>query len=191
MRGLVQPAAPGLLSLLDLKQRGSNPDTLSGTIVPTVDLTHWLQADEPEIMQAAGLSFITGTDYAGAALLVSPAALEVPANEMWWVREYTVAIQCAAGISAVNIQQLMPVLFYRNGSSVGSASFRRGRLVGQSCPVTNIVPASGLMDFHAPSLRDFWAPPGSLFGFYFSGGFSFAAAAPGVIGSATINRLLI
>lgn len=162
-RGILQPAAPGLLSLLQLKQRGANPDSLSDTVVPVIDLTHWYGIDQQKVAFSYG-NFSGAALYSSSFLLTAPATITVPDDEYWWVSDVQVAISGnSATITAWGVQALAPVVFFRE-----SDQGVRGTMIGQSNPASSSAALGGLaasgFALRSPSLRDFWAPPGAQFG---------------------------
>lgn len=186
-RGLLQPVAPGLLSLLQLKQRGFNPNNLSDTVVPTIDLTSWYRVDEVTVLDGSTVALVSAAIYATD---LSVASITVPDNEIWWVREMSVQLNWnVATATALNVQRLAPVMFYRQNFSAG----QRGRLLGDSyAPITSAglggMPASGGL-LESPSLRNFWAPPGAFFAAHFCGSVTDAVNQPGILVFLRVQRL--
>lgn len=100
-KGVLQPAPPGLLSLLQLKQRGKNPDTLSDTVVPVVDLTEWYAVLDREFLQwelvmdggAGGaefaFNFVAGADAASSII--------IPNDEVWFVWNVSASFGASIG----------------------------------------------------------------------------------------------
>jgi len=184
-RGALQPAAQGLLSLLQLKQRGSNPDTLADTVVPTIDLTHWYGQ---ESLQAVGDQFVltTAVVYANLLLVGAFGNLVVPSGEIWWVQDYRVVIEGTVGTTtAINVNALHAAVLSARESGVGRAS-----LIGEPSRPFTTVGAAGMV-FAAPSLRDFWATAGSGFGAYLNGSVTDAVNPLRIFGIANVVRLKV
>lgn len=87
--GPVQATAPGLLSLLSLKQLGHNPRTLNDEVIPTIDILNWfLQTNIEAVVGTAFLLTVPG---------VFGFALQVPAQEIWYVHSATITADLIAG----------------------------------------------------------------------------------------------
>lgn len=163
--GTLQPAPPGLLSALQLKQRGQNPDRLADSVVPTIDLTHWYLADSPSVQEAT----ILGTSGAVYATTVNT-GLTVPDDEIWWVRSFNALLFGTAGtITGFEVEFLAPSMLYRQALF----TLGRGQRIGVSAPAMSIsrqatAPTTGAA-FQSPSMADFWAPAGAQFGVAFYG----------------------
>lgn len=172
MPGTVNPAPPGLLSLLELKQQGENPNRLSDTVVPVVDLTHWYGQDRLE--SVAGYQFLGDGIFYSDVIPFITQPLTVPEGEVWWVDHYSVLLffDTAPATTLLAYHQLAPVVIPRN-IPLPLATFGANYLVGESAPafssvVAGAVPASGGY-VTSPALRDFWAGPGTTFGYAFAG----------------------
>lgn len=193
IKGLLQPAAPGLLSALQLKQRGANPDTLSDTVVPTVDLTHWYLANQPSV-QSGVFELGVGVLYGQYVTLEDPSVgpLTVPDNEIWWVRSHTVSVVIPNTAVTFAFFQLKPMLLLRElspgdgfrGMYMGENAF------GSTLRSDDVGAIPDGFEVLAPSLRDFWAPPGAQFGAQYMG--AFTGSDPGlIVGRVVCDRLLI
>jgi len=166
-RGILQPAPPGLLSLLQLKQRGQNPDALGDTVVPVIDLTHWYGLDSVEAVDGMG-TFPSNVAYVGAVGVTSGAMQLTPEGEVWWVHEFSAAwLYDEATTTSIYANNLAPCMFRRElGPLVG-----REILIGEPLqnyssadnPLSGVLTESG-SSINTTSLRNFWALPGSTFG---------------------------
>lgn len=84
----MQAAAPGLLSLLSLKQLGHNPRTLNDEVIPTIDILNWYLQNNIEA--------VVGTAVAVNAVGVWGFALQVPAQEIWYLHGATITADLIA-----------------------------------------------------------------------------------------------
>jgi len=184
--GKIQPAPPGLLSKLALKQNGPNPTDLSDQVVPIIDLTNWYSADAS--VPVVGIDLTLGSGVLFQTILgFSSQPLVVPDNEIWWVRGFEVELAGNGLITVVDIYELFPVLLYRE-----VASGLRGRITGESRPFNGTgIPPGDAQLFTSPSIRDLWAPPGSEFAFGLYGSFIFAGAFVTVRGMAMVDKFRI
>jgi len=108
----IQAQANGLLSLLGLKNRGSNPELLSELVQPTVDLREWylssnivnlggdLTMDGPPGSSIQWTGWDPGSSTGETGI--------VPTGEMWYVWSYSINIPQAAG--NVVVQPLLSYL---------------------------------------------------------------------------------
>jgi len=160
---LIQPAPPGLLSALALKAQGRNPDKLSETVIPTIELSHWYNAANSQV-ESGYTTLTTDLLYATSNTLTTNGVTtwETPEDEMWWVRSYSVGIVVAGTVTDIQLTQLAPVLFARQSGAQAFAG--RGRYVGDNGPNFGGAPDVGTLVV-SPSLRDVWLPPGSRPGF--------------------------
>jgi len=93
-RGILQQAAPGLLSLLGLKQRGNNPDAFGDTLLPVMDLTAWMHLQDSEFVTQQG----TIPNGESSSLFTTDATpIEVPGTEVWYVHQATLTFTVVAG----------------------------------------------------------------------------------------------
>jgi len=193
--GVLNRIPPALLSMLELKQRGANPDTLSDTVVPTIDLSHWYNASAPATL--VGTYDLLTTEVYAASLLFNVSQVVVPQDELWWVREFTVGMFVdAADLTSYFLYQLAPLIILpelASGTAGPSVSFQ-GAIVGDSAPQvpfesTSPVPTIGFQ-ITSPALRDLWVPPGAAFGAQFVGSID-AANNPQLVGWAVVDRFKI
>jgi len=190
---VLQPAAPGLLSMLELKARGFNPDKLSDTVQPTIDLTHWYGADRPQVV--SGVEAIASGVLFDTVATFSSSPLAVPDGEIWWVREYMVQLNCTPATATWAYLGIAPALVYRE---IDPALSRRGMIIGKECnansslPVgAGIAPGTGGLAV-SPALRNFWAPTGSQFGVYLHSVAVLDAVNPiRAYGTAVVNKFKI
>jgi len=167
-KGVLQPAAPGLLSALQLKQKGKNPDTLSDTVVPMLDLTHWYNADVVKVESARRLLDPT-QKYSGLTEMTAPGALVVPDNEIWWLRSAVAHIFLEEGDggsgAGVNVQQLAACVQTRQLDIGGQGP---GLYMGPIYDAGGFTFTPSGWVYSEP-LRDIWAPPGAKLLVLFSG----------------------
>jgi hypothetical protein len=89
----IQIRPPGLLSLLGLQNGGVTPVTLGNMTVPTFELSDWYLRAKREMLVSTALNVPTG-----AVATYSPlVGFTVPNNEWWWVENYSLSLQTAAG----------------------------------------------------------------------------------------------
>jgi hypothetical protein len=86
-QGPIQYAPLGLLQFLQLKQSGENPNTLLGSIAPTLDVLPFFMANAMEFEQAAtNIPPGGGSNYALLPI--------VPNGEIWLVHQASVICPC-------------------------------------------------------------------------------------------------
>lgn len=108
--GILQVNPNGLLGLLQLKNRGQFPQRLDPNLQPTLELLDWYLQDNAAQVGESGLAI------AAVGATVVPSLL-VPAGEAWWVNDYVVSAQAAAG----------QTLEFAGGWSIpGGASYQLG-----------------------------------------------------------------
>lgn len=193
--GVLNRIPPALLSMLELKQRGANPDTLSDTVVPTIDLSHWYNADRPS-------SLVGSTDLLSAQVYANVLGFNVtqvvvPQDELWWVRSFAVGL--AGDVTTVTdfyVYQLAPAIILPELASgtAGVPASRQCTIVGDSAPSDR----SGLpalttvgLNIMSPSLRDIWVPPGSYFAAQFVGSITDPVGNPQLFGDIVVDRFKI
>lgn len=149
--GPIQVQPPGLLGLLQLKNLGRNPHSLDDLVVPTFDLGEWyLRADQfeashvPCVPQATGAIGFVAIGFGTAALF------EVPSSEWWYVH----TAQLFSGSIPAG-DQVIAAAAWREGGSASVAQM-------VSDPVA--VAVSTVDQQLWVSARDFWVPPGAIFG---------------------------
>jgi len=162
MSGPLQVIPQGLLGFLQLKSSGMNPRDLVDTVQPTFDLwKHYLRSMAINWTTASGVAVIGN---AGGGAVYSPNAIIVPQNEVWYVTTYGVSL---SPLTAGDVADFSPALRL---TSVGT-------IIWNLCPNVNprlpLVAATGYTP-HVSS-HDFFAPPGSEFGFWIQGA-TFAAS---------------
>jgi hypothetical protein len=173
--GELQPFAPGLLSLFDLKQRGENPDTLSNQVMLTVEALEWyvLAKDIRTTNAFQGMASIPAASSVARTSAIG--GLSVPAGQWWRIHSLTATLQDPSGTAtAVDLLQWAPV--YQDGNqSAGSAAH-----VGPSAPRWTATWGAGspAINFRSPSFGPFWAPPLTTFGIAMAGFYTNAANAP-------------
>lgn len=155
-KGILQPAAPGLLSALQLKQKGLNPDSLGDVVVPVMDLTHWYNADLSLVAYADRDLIPIAATPIYSSVSFSP-ALIVPDNQIWWVRAFVAEVFLSDATATGDVQGLQPVIETRQLDPANNAQGQhRADMAG---PFD--LPTGGTGAFFSGSLRDVWAPAGS------------------------------
>jgi hypothetical protein len=99
-KGVLQPAAPGLLSLLQLKQRGRNPDTLGDVVTPVIDLTEWYHVIDREYLTWSR-EFDGGAGGADFGIPFTDGDTDqvvVPIDEVWFV--WNLSVICGPSIGS-------------------------------------------------------------------------------------------
>jgi len=188
--GPIQTLPAGLLSALELKNMGNNPVALRDDVQPVIDLTRWYGNQDIQVVGGFG-NFSSALDYAGFFNVAGFAA--VPEGEMWWVRQYTASLLISDDATDIELIGFSSAAIFREVFD-GPFAPIRGRLVGEptSIPKDTIVPANqNGFEWFAPSLRDFWAPPGTNFGAILGTFGNTSANDWTLIGSASINRFKI
>jgi len=187
-----------LLSLLELKQRGANPDTLSDTVVPTIDVTRMYNAARPSCF-AGTLDLLSDTRYA-SPLAFNVTQVVVPDNELWWLRTFTVeviGVDLPDEVTDYYVAQLAPLIII-DQLAVGNDGVPlnppvQPTIIGESVSLPGdgtFIPVVG-NSFFAPSLRDMWVPPRSIFGAQFVGHITVTGGSPGIRGLITVDRFKI
>ena len=148
---LINRVPQGLLGLLDTKTLGKNPDDLSNTIVPTVDLKDLFLVNsglQQDIVTAAAVT--------SASLLTPVALVSVPAGELWFVLNVTAEV--IVGLSPGADYRVVPILN-------GPGGFAGAQILQGNGEPTNTTIATGesvsISYNGSPYLV---APPGSEFG---------------------------
>lgn len=152
----VSSLSSGFLSLIGVKNQGKAPDVLDDTLQPVIDMGEWYKGANSVNRYVIETGFVVQLS---GILIPTPAAgaIEVPDGQVWWIHEVTFGLQ--AGAAGDNLE----------GYGVASAAaFLPGNpqhnMVGPMVDWVSIgSPIAGVVG-HAPSLRDFLAPPGTTFG---------------------------
>jgi hypothetical protein len=153
--GPIQIIPPGLTGLLQLKQTGKLPNSLSQLVNPVVELRDWYltarRVDEIALQLNAS-TFLATTGGQGFQAMTTP-LMVVPQTQIWWVEEYT--IDAVIATAADTIRMCCTLLIQNNtgvvshqqlGPDVADTVTARARVV--SCRAD----------------RGFWAFPGDVFG---------------------------
>lgn len=150
MSGPIQTIPQGLLSLLQLKQTGSNPSELTEQVAPVVDLTQWwlqrLVVDISfQLFGAVSTVAIGPAGHGQTGFTTNP--ITVPQGQQWWVESFCLGgtLLAAEGIT------LAPLFLEAGGTTHILAP-----------PYVDVVSARA-RDF-AVCARGFWMPPGAQFG---------------------------
>lgn len=175
--GPIQTLPVGLTGLLNLKSHGRVPDELDSLVSPSVEiLPFWLNSRIEISDSTAFTKTVTST---GISVQSFTTAIQVPANEWWWVHEYAVEARftAAAGQSLDNLQA---ILWLNQNAPASYAGL--GNLVSG---VSNAAGTAGLLS----TAREFWAHPGSILGFFIGN----AVSVPGIAytGMYRISRLKV
>jgi len=120
--GPIQTLPVGLLSLLQLKNLGVNPQVLADIVQPVVDMEPWWLRQESSPQLQVPTRGITQAEGAGAKALVTGAPTEfVPQNEWWFVQHATMRITAAtieAEASFAGFGYIEPAPTANNGQHV-------------------------------------------------------------------------
>jgi len=147
--GPIQVIPPGLLGFLQLKSLGQNPDALLTDYRPTIEMRDWLfEANAENVF--GGLSVATGGD---TSAFFSPLAMVVPANEYWWVLNYTVTSALLVAGDTVHMLDCIfanPILGTQNVFQLSQQTPRD---------------ITGINRFARVHTGGFFVPPGSELGF--------------------------
>jgi len=140
--GPLQVRASGLLGLLQLKDRGQNPNELVGDVVPTVDMVPWwLRGERERLPEYNGV--IAGAD--DSWQIFQPPGWVSPRTEWWWVE----AISAEAVIDPASTNTNMYFRFMENEFVFGAPWLTSlGNQFGNAD-----VPRAWL------SMSGFWIPP--------------------------------
>ena len=153
MAGKILQVPQGLLSLLGLKEQGRNPDVLSDTVIPDIDLTDlWLQRLMVNELDpfSPPVSFAASTQGQANFLTAGANPAQIPTNEMWYVYQ----MQVGGSLLAAEYIRLAPML-------IPQFNVGQNQLVGLDY---NDVITARARSFCAFAQRPFWAPPGAVFG---------------------------
>ena len=144
----IQTIPQGLLGLLQLKEMGRNPATLSDVVTPQVDLFPlWIQRQQVTLVQPNTDTLTLATGATGAQNF----ATKVPQGQAWYVTY--MAVDGSSNTAADFIRYAPSVQFAGNGFSftvgpdVSDAITARQRRIRSFC-------------------GPFWAPPGTQFSVY-------------------------
>lgn len=98
----IQAQPAGLLGFLQLKNAGRNPEQLSETLLPTMDLVQWYLESDVRLNTGATAALASGT--LGQQLTTTTTQV-VPSNEQWILRGISIGADLVAGdaISAAPI----------------------------------------------------------------------------------------
>ena len=152
MSGPIQTIPQGLLGLLQLKQAGRNPDQLSETVAPTVDmLTLWLNRQNVDlsINVIGGASTRNQPTATPGEFVFSVLPIVVPPGQTWWITDYTVKATLAAAETLVFAPAILGGLFFNSMLAA---------------PVNDIITARAR--FVSCFARNFWLLPGQGLGYF-------------------------
>jgi len=144
----IQPPPQGLLSLLQVKNMGVNPDTLNGSVQPVLDLMPLYLLGQVQGLNGYARPIAAATPSSFAALQLGGVDLMVPAGQQWWVDNYSMSAATGAGATVTGLR-----LAYQN--------FNGMTFVMDSPEVTLAALSNRLL-----RAGGFWLPPGSVIGFY-------------------------
>lgn len=145
----IQSQAPAFLNLLGLKNQGALPPDLVEAVQPHVDMLPFYLRGAMQAQDAfyAGL----GAPFTGGFLPI----VSVPANE-WWFVEYVTPVLNLGGGTAVTME-------VRQFSAAAAAFSPLTVEVGPQIDLTTVGVSAGVTA-RAPTLRNFWLPPGGSLG---------------------------
>lgn len=152
--GPIQVIPAGFLGLLQLKNLGRLPDTLMGSVQPTVDMLEmWLRATLTAGLPSgthalAGPAFAGYTPFTGVAIIV-------PDSEWWYVESFSVRTDTIG--AGETIQGLAPAIQWNVGGGVKYATLG---------PLTALVTGTAAGTQAISTSKPFWAPPGAQLGFW-------------------------
>lgn len=149
--GPVQVLPKGLLGFLQLKNAGKNPDRLSNTLSPSLDLFEWYMAGTAQDIIPAPATAALPTGSTGfQAFTVNPVI--VPQQEIWWVQNFGVL---SSALGATESVGFMCAIQGVPAAVAGTYMFgdRRTILTGTATGRVARAYANG-----------FWVPPGYTFG---------------------------
>lgn len=149
--------APGLLGFFQLKQSGKNPDELSDTVIPSLEMFDWyMQARLVDsFITIGGGASSTRTSANGVTGFVSFTTnpIEVPQGEAWWVWNYNVTTNALPAGDSV---QFAPAIAILGASVIPYPVANLSTLIQGS--------AAGRPAIHGAS--GFFAGSGARFGLY-------------------------
>lgn len=149
--GPIQTLPVGLTGLLNLKSHGRVPDELDSLVSPSVEiLPFWLNSR----IEISNQTWTKAVGAGGFSLQSFATALQVPANEWWWVHDYSIEgrFTAAAGTSLDNMGAALWL-----SQNAPAAYTVVGNLVSG---VSNAAGAAAIVS----SSHGFWAHPGSILG---------------------------
>lgn len=157
--GPIQVLPAGLLGLLQLKNSGNNPDTLLGTVQPSVEmLDFWLNTNgytnNPQIGVIATPSNVGYQPYLD---LLTTAPVAVPQHEWWYIHSINIQFGLDYGEEAHSVRGVIMV-------GPGGVPIARQMLVTEALTIQNLSTATADVQYHLKEVRPFWAPPGAVFG---------------------------
>lgn len=136
----IQTQPQGLLSFLQVKNQGQNPDTLLDTVQSTIDWDRWTR--NVEAFNYALASYVGPTALGLAPFNIAP--VSVPSREWWWVRTASLAITAPAAST----------IYAALACREGGGGLTRVRLL------TNLIQCPGPAQNFIQS-TDFWLAPGT------------------------------
>lgn len=144
--GPIQLIPPGLLGLLQLKNRGANPSQLLDSYQPIVEMFHWLLQAEARRWPLGQIAVATGNGDA----VFSPNHILVPQDEWWYVHHYSIEAAMGAGDNVGHFvphwrEGNTPVHFYALDTGLAINLTRNGRMISGA--------------------QSFFLPPGAELGF--------------------------
>lgn len=154
--GPIQIIPPGLMGLLQLKQEGRLPGTLSETVVPVIEMRDWYltarRVDTVGLFGAAlqtAAALVTGNNGVRQLTIgATGAPAQVPTGQIWFVEQFVIQANTAA---AADVISFLPMLLSEQNLS---------HAVG--APYIDTVTARNRSCF-AKADRGFWAYPGDIF----------------------------
>ena len=150
----IQIIPPGFLGFFNLKNEGKNPDELPSLLTPTIELRKWYLNATAQKMSATDATRSFANNLDGFAI-PSANVITVPDGEWWYVHNLLgYAVLPAAANEAVQFGMCW----------VEPNNFLDYEVFPPSSP---LLTSSATVTRRFFSIAaDFWAPPGSVFGWY-------------------------
>lgn len=176
----IQPLAPGLLSLLGLKNLGRLPDGFADEVRPSLDLERWYLNGSSIILSTAedwtadvGAGEITGFFRIGATPITGFGDITVPDGELWWVEDIDVGVSITAPsdpltlatlelANASSAARLPPGGFAAGG--IGAPHIVHAPHLAYSGYNPTVSPMVNPVEIHLDKVGQFFAPAGTQFG---------------------------
>lgn len=146
-KGPVQLIAPGLLGFFQLKDQG-NPSVISDELSGSIELRDWYLIGEAEGFQSARTVTLS-PGVAGFVSFAVPGPIVVPANEFWFVQNFTVRAFTPLSTDSAIIR---PAMQWPAGTTnVLTFAQQAARITGPGTAAVSVA-------------ENFWAPAGATLG---------------------------
>lgn len=151
MSGPIQTLPAGLLSALQLKNKGQNPANLVDQVAPTLDMFPWYTNDQlRRLDEQSTLVAPFGAGFKSVPALAT-------GNDWWYVRSMSTYMAAASGATVAG-----DTIEFQNGWIVGSLN---SQVEGERARFTK----SAASELYQKALaKDFWVPPRSTLGIWVS-----------------------